>query len=74
MAPNDAEVRKMNLIDMLADDFDGVEEPPEYAVQLWTEDQIRQYFEKGGDLSGLPVPKVAVSLDEVRVCACDSIY
>jgi hypothetical protein len=69
MAPNDAEVRKMNLIDMLADDFDGVEEPPEYAVQLWTEDQIRQYFEKGGDLSGLPVPKVAVSLDEVRVCA-----
>lgn len=48
----------MNLIDMLADDFDGVEEPPEYAVQLWTEDQIRLYFESGGATEGLPEPQV----------------
>jgi hypothetical protein len=65
MAPSDAEVRKMNLIDMLVDDFDGVEEPPEYAVQLWSEDQIRTYFQSNGDLTGLPQPKATVSLEEV---------
>ena len=65
MAPSDAEVRKMNLIDMLVDDFDGVEEPPEYAVQLWSEEQIRTYFENHGDCTGLPQPTPTVSLDEV---------
>ena len=55
----------MNLIDMLVDDYDGVEEPPEFAVQLWSEDQIRAYFESNGDCTGLPQPKPTVSLDEV---------
>jgi len=66
MAPSDAEVRKMNLIDMLVDDFDGVEEPPEYAVQLWSEEQIRTYFENNGDCTGLPQPTPTVSLDELK--------
>jgi len=33
-----------------------VEEPPEYAIDLWSEEHIRQYFENGGLLRGLPVP------------------
>jgi hypothetical protein len=55
-----ADARKAALIDILIDDFDGVDEPPEYAVTLWSEDQIRAYFESGS-AEGLPVPQVLPS-------------
>lgn len=54
----DADARKAALIDLLLDDFDGVDEPPEHAVTLWTEDQIRAYFDSGGSTAGLPEPQV----------------
>lgn len=63
---NDAEVRKMNLIDLLIDDYDDVEEPPEYACKLWSEDQIRQYFENGGLLQGFPEPKKEICREELK--------
>ena len=52
----DLRVRKLNLIDLLIEENDDVEEPPEYAADLWSEDQIRTYFDNGGILRGLPVP------------------
>jgi|AntRauMFilla1563_2_1112583.scaffolds.fasta_scaffold222610_1 hypothetical protein len=52
----DLKVRKLNLVDLLLEENDDVEEPPEYAIDLWSEEHIRQYFENGGLLRGLPVP------------------
>eukprot|EP00959_Pyramimonas_sp_CCMP1952_P071668 1497011-Pyramimonas_sp.AAC.1 len=52
----DLKVRKLNLIDLLIEENDDVDEPPEYAVDLWSEEQIRQYFDNCGILRGLPQP------------------
>lgn len=54
MALTAEESRKVSLIDVLAEDYEEVPEPPEYAIQKWSEEQIRQYFANGGDLNGLP--------------------
>mmetsp|Transcript_11428 Transcript_11428/g.70176 ORF Transcript_11428/g.70176 Transcript_11428/m.70176 type:complete len:356 (-) Transcript_11428:19-1086(-) len=48
------ESRKVSLIEVLAEDHEEVPEPPEYAIQKWSEEQIRQYFANGGDMKGLP--------------------
>ena len=54
-----AQVRKVNLIEILADDEPDVPEPPEYAYKLWSEEQIRGYFESMGIADGLPTPEAA---------------
>ena len=41
-------VRKINLVDVLADEFAGVAEPSESQVRAWTDDQIREYYRSGG--------------------------
>ena len=61
---SDVDMRKMNLIDMLVDDHEDVEEPAEHLVKIWSEDHIRQYFESGGSLDGLPTPVLAPSPEE----------
>ena len=46
--PTDEDIRKMNLIDILSEEFDEVDEPPENAYTVWSEQQIRSYYESGG--------------------------
>eukprot|EP00854_Cymbomonas_tetramitiformis_P007415 gene7415-8828_t len=57
MAVPEDVVRKMNLIDICIDDHEEVPEPPDHAAELWSEEQIRQYFESGGISDGFPTPE-----------------
>mmetsp|Transcript_12873 Transcript_12873/g.17592 ORF Transcript_12873/g.17592 Transcript_12873/m.17592 type:complete len:353 (-) Transcript_12873:228-1286(-) len=66
MAYTAAEARKLTLIDLLLEDNEDIEEPPEYACKLWNEDQIRQYFSNDGLLTGLPKPHGTV-LDSAKL-------
>lgn len=52
-------VKKINLVDALAEEFAGVEEPSEGQVRAWTEDQIRQYYRSGGQPPASALPATA---------------
>lgn len=41
-------LRLINLIDVLQEEHEEVPEPPEEAPLLWTEAQVREYFQTGG--------------------------
>jgi hypothetical protein len=45
---NAALVQKINLIDVLSDEFPDVPDPPEDEFRHWTEAEIRLYFANGG--------------------------
>jgi len=65
---DESETRKGLLIDMLQEDNEDCPEPPEYAVKLWSEDDIRQYFETMS-LDGLPAPSGAATLGPAEIAA-----
>lgn len=44
----DEDIRRMNLIDILAEEYEDVQEPPEDAYKSWSEQQIKSYFTSGG--------------------------
>ncbi|GMH38250.1 hypothetical protein BSKO_06134 [Bryopsis sp. KO-2023] len=48
----EAEIRKLNLIEVLLEDAEAdgnpIDEPPAEAVEEWSEDDIREYFRSGG--------------------------
>eukprot|EP00958_Prasinococcus_capsulatus_P016720 scaffold1862_cov576-Prasinococcus_capsulatus_cf.AAC.14 len=61
------EVRKINLIDILEEEHPECQPPPEYAVTLWSEEQIREYFAAEGTiLVELPKPVQGRSTGPVR--------
>jgi hypothetical protein len=68
----DSDARKAALIDLLIDDFDGVDEPPDYAVTLWSENQIRAYFESGGSTEGLPEPGQVLPVASYALEGCST--
>ena len=53
-ALSDADIRRMNLIEILCEEHEEVPEPPEQAYQKWSEEQIREYFSAGGKLPAGP--------------------
>ncbi len=54
-------VKKINLVDVLADEFPGLPEPSENQVRAWTEDQIRDYYRTGGRPPASALPSISIS-------------
>lgn len=91
MAPGDlpdAVVRRINLVEVLMDAHPACPEPPEEAPTLWSEDEIRAYFESEGriapagasmaalDVNGEPLPP-STRPDGQYLCqrvGCSAVY
>eukprot|EP00873_Tetraselmis_striata_P042069 jgi/Tetstr1/462333/TSEL_007339.t1 len=57
---DDSLIYRINLLEILADEADGVPEPPDDAAECWSVDEIKAYFSSGGT----KIPTVKHDLSE----------